>query len=283
MEYTINNIINVLPDKVEKEILKLINKNPPMCYAKLSISETNFLKNNIIEKAEFKKYNVSIEQIQSIRSSFIKNKMIKSHSKLLKNTNNIIKDYNNKKSILDISKKYDGSPLNIMRVILLKTNSKEKVKKIFNNPESLSEYDYEQFNIAKENDDFALINQDETLKRATDFEKQIEEILIKNNIKYKTQEQLTEKQIKSHGKAFSTPDFLIESDLRINEQTIKWIDAKNFYGSDVNFVKSKINVQTQKYLNNYGNGSIIFNLGFNEIYYNNPKILFLSWKSFKDL
>lgn len=283
MKYTIKNTVNILPDKIEKNILKLINKNPPNCYARLSKNEINFLEQNIINNPDFKKYNINIEQIQSIRSSYIKNKMIKNHPKLLKNTNNIKKDYNNKKSILEISKKYDGSPLNIMRVILLKTNSKEKVKKIFNNPNLLNDYDYEQFNIAKENDDFALINQDETFKRATEFEKQIEEILIKNNIKFKTQEQLAQEQIKSHGYAFSTPDFMIESDLIINNYSIKWIDAKNFYGSDIDFVKSKINKQTQKYLNNYGSGSIIFNLGFNKNYCNNPDILYLSWNSFKDL
>jgi hypothetical protein len=90
---------------------------------------------------------------------------------------------------------------------------------------------------------------------------------------------LTKEQIITHGKAFSTPDFLIESELLINGNQIKWIDAKNFYGSNINFVKSKINEQTKKYINNYGNGSIIFNLGFNDSY-SNPNILFLSWNSF---
>lgn len=283
MKYTTEEIINVLPDKVEKEIIDLINKKSPTCYAKLSVEEIMNLKKNIITSPKFKQYNITLEQIQSIRSSFVKNKMINKHPFLLKNTNKIINDYNNKINILEISKKYDGSPLNIMRVILLKTNSKEKVKKIFNNPSLLNEYDYNQFILAKENDDFALINQDETLKKAIDFEKQIEEILIKNNIIYKTQEDLTQEQIKSHGKAFSTPDFLIESELIINNREIKWIDAKNFYGSNIKFVKSKIKEQTKKYINNYGNGCIIFNLGFNEIYAENPNILFISWNSFNNL
>lgn len=283
MRYIIQKIINVLPDKVEKEILNSINKKPPICYTKISDSEIKTLTNDIINKPNFKQYDISIEQIQSIRSSFVKNKMIKNHPSLVKNTNKIINDYNNKTPILEISKKYDGSPLNIMRVILLKTNSKEKVKKIFNNPSSLNEYDYEQFNSAKNNDDFALVNQDETLKKATEFEKQIEKILIKNKISYKTQEELAQEQIKTHGKPFSTPDFLIESELIINDREIKWIDAKNFYGSNVKFVKSKIEEQTKKYLNNYGNGCIIFNLGFNETYSENPNILFLSWNSFKEL
>lgn len=271
--------IDVLPDEVEKEIIKLINKKAPNCYKKLSDRETKYLQENIISNLNFTKYNINLEQIQSIRSSYVKNKMIKKHSYLLSNKKNIVNDYKNKRNILYISKKYDGSPLNIMRIILSQTNSKEKVKKLFNKPQLLDEYDYKQFEIAKENDDFALVNQDEIQEKAEIFERQIEEILKKMNIKYKTQNQLAKEQIKSHGKPFSTPDFLIESELTINGHEIKWIDAKNFFGSNVSFIKTKIIDQTKKYIGNYGKGSIIFNLGFNQSY-SDSNILFLSWNSF---
>jgi hypothetical protein len=271
--------IDVLPDEIEKQILNLVNKKAPNCYSQMSNTEIKFLKDNFINNSKFKKYNINLEQIQSIRSSYIKNKMIKKHPYLMAKSKNIIRDYENKIGILEISQKYDGSPLNIMRIILSKSNSKEKVKKLFNNPQLLNAHDKEQFTIAKENDAFALVNQDTIQVHAANFEKQIEQVLIKNKIKYKTQEDLTKEQIITHGKAFSTPDFLIESELLINGSQIKWIDAKNFYGSNTNFVKSKINEQTKKYINNYGNGSIIFNLGFNDSY-SNPNILFLSWNSF---
>lgn len=271
--------IDVLPDEIEKQILNLVNKKAPNCYSQMSNTEIKFLKDNFINNSKFKKYNINLEQIQSIRSSYIKNKMIKKHPYLMAKSKNIIRDYENKIGILEISKKYDGSPLNIMRIILSKSNSKEKVKKLFNNPQLLNAHDKEQFTIAKENDAFALVNQDTIQLHAANFEKQIEQVLIKNKIKYKTQEDLTKEQIITHGKAFSTPDFLIESELLINGNQIKWIDAKNFYGSNTNFVKSKINEQTKKYINNYGDGSIIFNLGFNDSY-SNPNILFLSWNSF---
>ena len=275
---TLDDKIDVLPDEIEKQILFLINKKAPTCYSQISQTEIKFLKDNFINNLEFNKYNINLEQIQSIKSSYIKNKMIKKHSYLIAKSKNIICDYENKLGILEISQKYDGSPLNIMRIILSKTNSKEKVKKLFNNPQLLNNYDKEQFIIAKDNDAFALINQDTIQEHAANFEKQIEKVLIKNKIQYKTQEDLTREQIKSHGKAFSTPDFLITSELLINGNQIKWIDAKNFYGSNTNFIKSKINDQTKKYIKNYGNGSIVFNLGFNDSY-SNPNILFLSWNS----
>ena len=45
---------------------------------------------------------------------------------------------------------------------------------------------------------------------------------------------------------------------------IKWIDAKNFYGANVKFVYEKIKDQTKKYINNYGNGLIIFSHGYSD-------------------
>lgn len=279
ISYNLNTKIDVLPDDVEKQIIKLINKNPPRCYKKMSEKEIKFLEENIIENSNLKKYNINTEQIKSIRSSYIKNKMIKKHPYLIFNTKNIINDYKNNKDILFLSKKYDGSPLNILRVILKEKYSNDKIKKLFNKPKLLNEYDLKQFEIAKKNDDFALINQDEIRERADDFELKIGEVLKKMGIKFKTQNELTEEQIKSHGKAFSTPDFLIESELMINGHRVNWIDAKNFFGSNINFVKKKITEQTQKYIKNYGEGAIIFNLGFNEVY-NDSNILFLSWNSF---
>ena len=96
------------------------------------------------------------------------------------------------------------------------------------------------------------------------FEKDIEKLLIKNNIKYKTQDTLSDEQIKKYGKSICTPDFLILSQLVINGIDIKWIDAKNFYGSNNKFVINSIKKQTEKYIKSYGSGAVIFKLGCNE-------------------
>ena len=65
------------------------------------------------------------------------------------------------------------------------------------------------------------------------------------------------------GKAINTPDFLITSEFIINNKKINWIDAKNFYGSNIEFIISKIKKQIKKYLESYGSGCLIFNYGFN--------------------
>jgi hypothetical protein len=277
----INEKIDVIPNDVEEEILKLINKKAPLCYKNFTDKEKNILTDKIINNKEYKKYNINLQQIDSIKSNFIKNKMVKNHPYLIKNTQNIINDYKNNKDVLYISKKYDGSPINILRIILSKRNSKEQVKKLFNNPTLLNDYDYKQFILAKKNDDYALVNNNEILKKADEFEYKIEKILIKMGVKYKTQKDLVKEQNELYGNPISTPDFLIEDELIINGEEIKWIDAKNFFGSNCKFVKSKLIKQTNKYIKNYGKGSVIFNLGFNQSY-KVPDILFLSWNAFSN-
>ncbi len=50
----------------------------------------------------------------------------------------------------------------------------------------------------------------------------------------------------------------------IDNIKINWIDAKNYYGADISFIKKSINKQVLKYNQKYGFGCIIFKLGFND-------------------
>jgi hypothetical protein len=90
---TLDDKIDVLPDEIEKQILNLVDKKAPNCYSQMSNTEIKFLKDNFINDLKFKKYNINLEQIQSIRSSYIKNKMIKKHSYLIAKSKNIIRYY----------------------------------------------------------------------------------------------------------------------------------------------------------------------------------------------
>jgi len=286
MNYTIKNIKqDVLPNSTELEIIKNINMNPPECYDSLSDDDIELLKSKFITNPKYSKYNITIELIKSIRSNYIKNKMIEQHHKLESKIKSIIKDYNNQVSILELSKKYDGSPLNILRIIFKKTYSKTKAKIFFKKPKLLKSNDFAQFEIAKQHDAFALINQDAILEKALDFEQDIAKILDKLHIKYRTQEELMLEQTKTHGNPFNTPDFLIQSDFTINGMLIKWIDAKNYYGSNIKFIKKNLIEQTEKYIDKNGQkncGCVIYKLGYNELY-NVNNILFLSYNMFKQL
>ena len=77
----------------------------------------------------------------------------------------------------------------------------------------------------------------------------------------------------------STPDvvFSAESDVKINSQSVRWMDCKSYYGSATaqSFYKKHVK-QIQKYNTEFGgNGAVVFKLGFSEDLVNNIQALFL--------
>lgn len=279
MSIKINLSIKPITDILEKFVIKNLNKRAPVAYAKISEKELDSLYRKTIGNFPEQKEQLSREIIKSMRNSWTRDHMIRYHKNLHKNSKKIINDYENKKlNVLQISKSYDVSPLNLLREIFDRKYHK-KLSKLLLNPEVLSEYDYEQLKLAIDNDVYALIDQSQIHRDSLQFELDIKNILDKLNIKYLTQEELAQEQIKTHGKAINTPDFLIKSELYVNGQKVNWIDAKNFYGSNIPFVTEKIKKQTEKYLKTWGPGSIIFSLGFNEkLHYNN--ILLIDYRNF---
>lgn len=278
--------INILPlnHNIEKYICSKLDLSPYKSYAKMTDEEIKKIFDKIINK--FSNTSIKIpdyfckEIILSIRANLMREHMIKNHKKVISNKNKIFNDYLSGMNVLELSTKYDGSPLNILRLVFMKKYNK-KLTQLIKKNNKLNKRDREQLDLAISNDLYALINQDEVLKKSTDFELKIQKILDKLGIKYKTQEQLAEEQIKITNKATNTPDFLILDDLYINGKKINWIDAKNFYGLNTKYLKKRIKHQTKKYLDTWGSGSIIFNLGFCSKL-NVDDILFIDFYSFSN-
>lgn len=273
--------INSFDWKIEKFICKNINLKPPESYAKINKYKLDELYFMIINKFSLLNNELLKEIILSINANNMRNYILNNHSRIIKLQNKIINDYNNNPNILDLVKLYDGSPLNLLRIIFFK-KYKVKMTNIIKNLSILSPIDKTQLDIAIANDAYALVNQDEILKNSIDFEKKIENILIKKNIKFKTQEELANEQKKLEGFVSNTPDFLILDEFYINGIKINWIDAKNFYGINLKFIIKKIKFQTKKYIDKWGTGAIVFNLGFNSKL-NFTDILLIDYESFKDI
>ena len=256
----LNIKINTISYKLEKKLAKavIIKSN----YRKLTDKQLNKI-NNYIDK---KKLNISLEDVLSIRSSYMTIKIIKDSDRLKSLINKISKLYKKGIKLSWISKKYDLSPILILKNIFSSRFSKDKIKEFFygKHLDKLSEFDLEQLNFAKENDIFNKVDQTEQINNSKNFELEIQNFLVKNKIKFKTQNELTKEQIKKYGKAVNTPDFLILSDFYINDKKINWIDAKNFYGANTFLIKSNIQKQISKYIDEYGFGSIMFSLNFSE-------------------
>jgi hypothetical protein len=262
------NIKNIIPDEIEKFIIKKINKNAPESYGKITDSELDNIEKQVFQT--FKFY-INKHIIASIKSGYMKNYIIKNYFNLNKNSKDILEGYK-KDGVLKLSSKFNLSPMTLVRYVF--DNLYHKKLKELLKTNKLSSYDQEQFQLAEQNDIYVTLDQVEVSEQSIKFEKLIEEFLIKNNVEYKTQEQLTLEQKEKYGKVTITPDFLITSELIINSKKVNWIDAKNFYGSNIEFVVSKIKKQIQKYLDTYGSGCLIFNHGFNsELKFQNVLIL----------
>ena len=243
---------NIIPYEQEKKIIKIILKAQ---YPYSNITD------KIIKKIRKINYNITPELLNSMKSSIIKNSMIIQYSSLKANNTQIAEDYV-KTNVLNLSKKYNASPINIIRVVFINRGLNNKdIRKLFFNSERMNEYDKKQFDLAVKYDNFGFVDENKVLKTSIQFESNIENLLKKNNIVYKTQKQLTDEQYKE-GNIYCTPDFLILSDLYINNTKVNWIDAKNYYGMYNIFVVKNIKKQTQKYVKLHGDGCIIFKYGF---------------------
>ena len=274
--------INPLDNLIEKMVLEKLNKKPPECYEKIKQQELDYIYNEVINNFENTQTRLFSSQIiLSIRANLMREHMIYEHKKILSKEKKIINDYNEGINLRELVIKYDGSPLNLLRIIFQHKYHK-KLTKIITNTKILNHQDNKQLDWAILHDAYALINQDKILTKSNEFEEKIAYILDKFGIGYKTQSDLAKEQIEEFNKASNTPDFLILDDLYINGIKINWIDAKNFYGSKSKFMIKKIKSQTQKYINTWGTGSIIFNLGFNselEI----ESILMIDFESFQNI
>ena len=256
----LNIKINKISYKLEKKLAKavIIKGN----YKKLTDKQLDKLNNYIYKK----KLNVSLNDILSIRSAYMTIKIIKDSDKLESSINKINKLYKKGIKLSWISKKFDLSPILILKNIFSSRYSKENIKDFFygKHLDKLNEFDLEQLNFAKDNDIFNKVDQTEQLNNSKNFELKIHDFLIKNKVKFKTEKELTKEQLEKYGKAISTPDFLILSDFYINDKKINWIDAKNFYGANTFLIKKNIQKQVPKYINEYGYGCIIFSLNFSD-------------------
>ncbi len=255
----VNIDIKPISSKIENKLLKFV-------IIKGNYKELNEKYLNVLSKY-LKNKNINIKTVLSMRSSHMAYKIMKSNTYLINNIDKFVKLYNQGIGISELSKKYDLSPMSLLRNIFNKTKnySKEEIKKLFLFPNNkLSNFDVEQIDYAKKNDIFNKLDQTKQKEDSEKFELLVERFLINNNVKYKTQNMLEKEQMKKYGKSVNTPDFLILSDLKINNKQINWIDAKNFYGANTYLLKKKIKKQTRKYIKNFGYGCIIFSLNFSE-------------------
>lgn len=251
-----NNYIP-LPYNIEKQIYKLATNNL-FPFATLTSKQKTLFNKQYIRNPEYKHYHINKNMIENIKKGYIREHVIFNHHKIM-NTLPKIREKYKYKDILELSTKYNFPPVTLLKLILnLDTKT---FHKILDKQQKLNKRDQENLDFAIEHDSFSIVDEEKQLEESLHFEKQIEQILKENNIEYKTQEELAKEQIKKFGQAVNTPDFLLLTPIESLNNS-KWIDAKNFYGANTKFNYKKIKKQTEKYIEEYGNGCIIFKYGY---------------------
>lgn len=189
-----------------------------------------------------KKINVKLtdKQLYSLRRQVLFKKIIYNSSKAKKLKRTLINEYKQGKSIKQLEKKYDLSPMTIAKQINIKSKYAIKNDALLGNPQKSK--------ILSEK-----------------FEKKVYKFFRNKKISIITENELRQKQQKKYGRHIITPDLLFKNEMIINGQKIKWIDCKNYYGSATNNIMIKKNQkQIDKYTSHFGNGALLFAYGFND-------------------
>ena len=206
---------------------------------------------------------VTRSQALSYRRQLLRTKYIKTAYILKQNQNKIYKEYSKNPDILKLAQKYDMPPMAVFQRVI-----KEKYHMSFQEvwnakpPGScLDKVDFEQFLIAEKYDCIEGYDPSKVLEQSDGYEDKVGQWLDDKGIKYITQETLVQQQTKEYGKPLWTPDFLLDSPIKINGFLIYWIECKNFYATTESILWNKVSDQANKYIKKFGTGALAFSCG----------------------
>ena len=209
--------------------------------------------------------NMTLDQALSLRSALLQQKTVYSHHRLKSKAKELARRYRNGTSIVDLSKEYDFPPVNIFRVVLEAMGwSKKRIKESLRNPSSMKQREREEFEAAEAIDRVSSVDQSETQVKADLFEDILADWFEAQGIRLRRQPEMVKEQSELLGRPVRTPDLLFLDHVYINDQPVAWIDAKHFYGADVEFQRKKMNKQMNRYIEEWGSGAIMFRHGFSE-------------------
>ena len=211
---------------------------------------------------------MTLEQALSLRSALLQQKTVYSHHKLRSKGKELARQYREGASIVDLSKKYDFPPVNVFRVVLESMGwSKKRIKESLRHPSSMKQREREEFEAAEAVDRVSSVDQSETQVKADLFEDILADWFEQQGIRLRRQPEMVKEQSELLGRPVRTPDLLFLDHVYINDQPVAWIDAKHFYGSDVDFQRKKMKKQMNRYIEEWGSGAIMFRHGFSENLY----------------
>ena len=209
--------------------------------------------------------NMTLDQALSLRSALLQQKTVYSHGRLKSRAKALFRLYNEGVSVVDLSKRFDFPPMNIFRVILTEKRwSKSRIKECLRDPRKMKNREREEFEKAEAADRVSNVDQSETHSRADLFEEVLADWFESRGVKIRRQNEMVSEQRLKHGRPINTPDILFLDHVEINGQPVAWIDAKHFYGADVQFQRKKMAKQMSRYIEEWGSGAVVYRHGFSE-------------------
>lgn len=241
------------------------------------------LANKVIRKGEFgwlpdervaeigkmvEKLDMTLDQALSLRSALLQQKTVYTHYRLQSQGKTLVRLYREGAGIVDLSKKFDYPPMNIFRVVLKEMGwSKSRIKETLRSPSKFKQRERDEFEAAEAADRVSNVDQSETHDRADLFEDILADWFELQGVRLRRQPEMVKEQMKEHGRPVNTPDLLFLDHVEINGEPVAWIDAKHFYGADVDFQRKKITKQSGRYVEAWGQGALVFRHGFCENIY----------------
>ena len=196
-----------------------------------------------------KDYKMTLEQALSLRSALLQQKTVYGHGRLRSQGKNMLRLYKEGVSVVDLSTRFDFPPMNIFRIILTEMRwSKSKIKESLRQPSRLSERERTEFEAAEAADRVSNVDQGESQERADLFEDILADWFEEQGVRLRRQPEMVKEQKQDLGRPVRTPDILFLDHVEINGKPVAWIDAKHFYGADVDFQRKKMAKQMARYI-----------------------------------
>ena len=208
-------------------------------------------------------YKMTLEQALSLRSALLQQKTVYGHGRLRSQGKNMLRLYNEGVSVVDLSTRFDFPPMNIFRIILTEMRwSKSKIKESLRQPSKLSKRERTEFEAAEAADRVSNVDQGESQERADLFEDILADWFEDQGVRLRRQPEMVKEQKHDLGRPVRTPDILFLDHVEINGKPVAWIDAKHFYGADVDFQRKKMAKQMTRYIEEWGSGAVVYRHGF---------------------
>ena len=231
------SIKHTIVSKIFKDIYRLSTVLP------LYSSETEILNKIASKYGVERKMVYSIRNLVRIQREIIHPKITVTDESIIdRKIDDICKVIDNKYLLRKIIREINLPSKNVAQYLIIKLGNRKNLVKIIND-----------FNAYEKS----------SSGRAKEFEINIEKQLDKNNIQYKN-----ETELRSYGITDATPDILFNHPTKIHfnekEYQLSWLDAKNYFFSDINFIQKSLKKQAEKYNNKYGHGCFVFAYGYDQ-------------------